>query len=330
LGSDRASIGWEKQIEVWAQAIIQDKITEIRGEVIGDATGWERAQAPASWAWEDLGNYYGAGGTALSFHENMSTVTFKPGPQEGVPAILLHVIPAASNFVLHNEVLTGPIGSGDRACIYGSEFSAVRYVRGTIPAGVQEFSIKGSIPDPAKLCSELLVRALEKKGVKVLGQPFASSSTKRVIHVTTSPPVREIIYWTNQKSINLYAEHLVKKMGEGATEAGTRAAIQFWKSQGVEIDGMNMVDGSGLSRKNFMTAKQLVAMLSKMKELPHFAEFYASLPERSSGVRAKNGSMSHVRCLAGYKGDIVFAIFINNGLSGGQMEQMIDQLLLGL
>src|SRR3569832_445036 len=117
LGSDRTSAGWEKQIETWVAALQEKGITAIEGEVIGDDAAWEKAQAPSSWAWEDLGNYYGAGASALSFNENKTVVTFKPGAEVGAPAQLLSVIPSSENFVVQNEVTTGAIGSGDRACI---------------------------------------------------------------------------------------------------------------------------------------------------------------------------------------------------------------------
>jgi D-alanyl-D-alanine carboxypeptidase/D-alanyl-D-alanine-endopeptidase (penicillin-binding protein 4) len=332
LGSGRTqtALAWDQQIEVWATAVQKEGIKEIQGKVIGDATLWEKAQAPASWAWEDLGNYYGAGASALTFHENRTTITFKPGPEEGSPATLLHVLPPASNFVLQNEVRTGPVGSGDRACIYGAEYSTTQYVRGTIPAGVNEFSIKGSIPDPAQLCSQLLLQALEKKGIKVQGKSFVPSQIRQVIHTTLSPAVQEIVYWTNQLSINLYAEHLLKSMGLGTTAAGTQAVIEFWKKQGIESEGINMVDGSGLSRKNLLTAKQLAKMLVQMKKSPYFSEFYASLPEEKPGIRAKTGSMSFIRGIVGYKGDIAFAILINNGPTGQKMEQKLDQFMTEL
>lgn len=326
LGSDRTSAGWEKQIETWVGVLQENGVKTITGNVIGDDSAWEKAQAPSSWAWEDLGNYYGAGASALSFNENKTVVTFKPGAAEGAPTTLLRVVPAAENFVIQNEVTTGPVGSGDRACIYGSEYSMTQFVRGTVPAGKEEFSIKGSIPDPARLCSELLSRALEKSGIKV-GHQKVGAKDRKVLHTTFSPKVSEIVYWTNQKSVNLYAEHLIKAMGQGITTSGTKAVVQFWKEKGVATGGMNMVDGSGLSRKNFITAKQLVAILAQMKQSPHF---FASLPEEMPGVYAKSGSMSFTRCLAGYKGDIAFAILINNGDDSKAMEKKLSQLVSDL
>lgn len=324
LGSDRTSQGWEKQIEVWTAALKEKGIKEIQGEIIGDASAWEKALAPASWAWEDLGNYYGAGASALSFNENKTTVTFRPGAHVGAPAKLLSVVPSVPSFHMQNEVTTGPVGSGDQACIYGSEYSMTHYIRGTVPAGVEEFSIKGAIPDPAQLCSELLRESLQKNGVKVLGGKFASNKALELLYTTLSPALSEIVYWTNQKSVNLYAEHLLKAVGQGTMSAGLKKVAQFWRDHGVDLRGMNMMDGSGVSRKNFITARQLVAVLMKMKDSTHF---FASLPAVKPGVHAKGGSMSSIRCLTGYKGDHAFAILINHYQDLEQVKRKIDEFL---
>jgi uncharacterized protein (DUF111 family) len=37
--------------------------------------------------------------------------------------------------------------------------------------------------------------------------------------------------------------------------------------------------------------------------------------------------MSFIRCLAGYKGDIVFAIMINQGQDSKAMKQKLEQIL---
>ena len=92
----------------------------------------EKALAAPSWSWEDLGNYYGAGACALSFHENFYTLYFKPA-KEGDKAEIVRQDPPISNLSFQNEVTTGAVGSGDNACVYGAEFSPVQYVRGTVP-----------------------------------------------------------------------------------------------------------------------------------------------------------------------------------------------------
>lgn len=335
LGSDHMGSNWEKQIEAWVDALEKKGIKKIEGKVIGDASRWEKALAAPSWEWEDLGNYYGAGACALSFHENNYTLFFKPGKKEGEAVSVIRTEPAVLTVNFQNEIKTGPIGSGDRACIYGSEFSAVQHLRGTIPLGVSEFAIKGSIPDPAAFCANLLAQALQKKGIAVGNQLMAQGDKRVVLHTTHSPSLGEIVYRTNQKSVNLYAEHLLKKMGEvvlkeGSTNAGTKAVINYWNSQKVDLEGFNMVDGSGLSRKNLVTSKQLVSILLKMKKSEYFPAFFESLPQKNEQVKAKSGCMSLVRGYAGYAGDIAFAILVNGCNDSKKMNEKIELFISDL
>lgn len=337
LGSDRVagSLGWKRQIQAWADAIQNLGISKIQGKVIGDASRWEKASAVPSWSWEDLGNYYGAGACALSFHENMYALFFKPGSKIGEKTAILRTEPPLTQLVLQNEVTTGPQGSGDRACIYGSELSSVHSVRGTIPLEAEEFAIKGAIPDPARFCADLLTQELQERGIEVRGKGVPVQPSKITFHTTVSPKVSEIVHLTNRRSINLYAEHLLKSMGEvvsheGSTEAGLNAVTNFLASQKIDLGGFKMADGSGLSRKNLVTPKLLVSILLKMKKSEFFPIFLRSLPEQTSLVRAKTGSMSLVKGYTGYAGNIAFAILINQCCDHKAMEKTIDQFFLKL
>jgi len=332
LGSDRikGSLSWKKQIEAWVDAVQKLGVQRIEGSICGDATRWEKARAVPSWSWEDLGNYYGAGACALSFHENYYSLFFKPG-REGESATILRSDPPISSLTFQNEVKTGPAGSGDCACVYGSEFSPIQHVRGTIPAGVKKFSIKGAIPDPAALCAEIFAKALRAQGISIQQKNISPRGKRRVFHTTYSPTVSEIVYWTNQKSINLYAEHLLKKIGEvvsqeGSTRAGIKAVTDFWRSKKIDLDGFNMADGSGLSRKNLVTAQQFVSILLEMKKSTHFPLFMRSLPQENKHTHAKSGSMSLVKGYVGYAEDAAFAILVNQSLDP-QLTQKIKLFL---
>ncbi|MBS0615855.1 MAG: D-alanyl-D-alanine carboxypeptidase/D-alanyl-D-alanine-endopeptidase [Verrucomicrobia bacterium] len=333
LGSNRipSSLPWDQQIASWVSAVQNLGIHTIEGNVFADASKWEKAMAPASWMWEDLGNYYGAGASALTFHENAYSLVFKPAAHVGEAAAIVRTDPPIPTLLFQNEVATGAVGSGDQACIYGSEFSHVQHVRGTIPAGVQEFAIKGAIPDPGAFCARLLSDSVERK-ITLQHQPIPEQKKKTTIVVTLSPPIREIIHQTNQKSINLYAEHLTKKIGEvvykqGSTQAGTKAITEFWHYQGVDLNGFKMADGSGNSRKNLATAKQFVAILSKLKQSEFFPLFNESLVSLKDNIRVKSGSMGYVRGYVGYAGDVAFAVIVNNCLDPNMNEKLKSFLI---
>lgn len=332
LGSERTSAAnsWQMQIDLWADALQKAGIRNIEGSVIGDASLWEKALAVPSWLWEDIGNYYGVGASALTFHENYYTLYFKPGNAVGDKATIIKTVPEVPHLSFQNEVTTGPVGSGDQACIYGMEFFPVQYVRGTVPAGVSEFTIKGAIPDPAHFCAKILSKRLQERGISLTNRPLPLQQKRTALQTTLSPSLEEIVYWTNQKSVNLYAEHLLKKMGEaveheGSTAAGIKAITDFWKKQGIDLRGFNLADGSGLSRKNLVTTRQFVSVLCFMKKSPYFAEFYKSLPQKTELIHAKSGFMSLARGYAGYAGDIAFALLINQCPDTKVSGKIIDE-----
>ncbi len=334
LGSDRiaSSLSWNALIETWSEAIHNLGIQKIEGQVIGDATKWEKALAAPSWSWEDLGNYYGAGASALSFHENCYSLFFKPGENVGDPANILCTDLPLTTLIFQNEVTTGPQRSGDRACIYGSEFSSTQFIRGTIPAAIDSFSIKGAIPDPAAYAAYLLSENLENKGIILEHHEIAPQSKRIPFHTIYSPTVGEIVHLTNQKSINLYAEHLLKQMGEvthnkGSTASGIKTITNFWNSQNIDLDGFYMADGSGLSRKNLVTTKQLVEILQQVKKSDFFPIFLESLPHLEGAMRAKSGSMSFIKGYVGYTGNIAFAILVNQCTDSRMMYEKINLFL---
>lgn len=335
LGSGRtsSSLGWKEQVAIWADAVEKAGIQRLSGTVIADATAWEEMHAVPSWEWEDLGNYYGAGACALSFHENAYSLFFAPGVENKAPIIRFD--PPMNPLFLRNEVTRGPADSGDNTCIFGSEISSLQIIRGTIPLSKKEFVVQGAIADPPALAAELLRAELEKRGIRSQGKKISSHDKRHPLHTTLSPSIKEIVYWTNQKSINLYAEHLLKKMGKvkyasGSTEAGIRAVRDFLSEKQIDLQGFNMVDGSGLSRQNFLTSEQLVSLLLKMKTSPHFASFFDSLPQLEANLKAKSGSMSSMKGYAGYAGDRVFALLVNHYSDKEEMKTRVQHFLSNL
>jgi len=107
---------------------------------------------------------------------------------------------------------------------------------------------------------------------------------------------------------------------------------------------MVMVDGSGLSRLNLVTPRQVVNLLSFMYKSDEYQRFYESLPiggidgtladrmkktSAENNVRAKAGYNDYVSSLSGYlktiSGEqIVFSIIVNNFLAPASLANYIE------
>jgi D-alanyl-D-alanine carboxypeptidase/D-alanyl-D-alanine-endopeptidase (penicillin-binding protein 4) len=136
-------------------------------------------------------------------------------------------------------------------------------------------------------------------------------------------------------SQNQYAETFIKTIGAGSIARGHAIALEIFTSWGIPAASFILRDGSGLSRYDYVTTDALVAILAHLHGEARLRDaFDASLPiaaqdgtlaNRFKGsaaattghLRAKTGSMSNVRALAGYVDSadgepFAFAIIANN------------------
>lgn len=243
---------------------------------------------------------------------------------------------------IDNTVRTGPVGSGDNAWIYGAPFSEYRYISGTIPAGVSEFTIKGSMPDPPYALVSLLYSELQKNGFEISHLPIRSSLLKatdavflepvNLIFKHQSPSLKEIIANTNLYSINLYAEALYNTIEKKIGKFQNEVISNYWKSSGIITEGNFIYDGSGLSPQTGIKPGFLTLVLYEMAKDSTAKSFYASLPVAGESgtlsrfckgssaekqIHAKSGSMEKVLGYSGYvKGksgkEYSFSILVNN------------------
>jgi D-alanyl-D-alanine carboxypeptidase/D-alanyl-D-alanine-endopeptidase (penicillin-binding protein 4) len=323
----------------WAGIVKQAGINKIEGNIVGDGSIFDSQLIPNTWVWEDMGNYYGSGACGLNINENLYKLYFKPN-SVGKLATVLRTEPKIPEITFSNEMKTGSASSGDQGYIFGAPFTYNRTLRGSIPAGRTEFAIKGALPNPPLQCATWLKKALEKIGISSLNAEasFVKSTQKRtLIHTEKSKTLAEIVKRTNTKSINIYAEAMLKMIGvkqkeKGSSASGAEAVKEYWETKGIDANGFFMEDGSGLSRFNGITAKQCVTILQSISKEPFFAQFYQSLAvSGQSGtlkrvcrnsvatgkIHAKSGSMKRVRCYAGFVENqagkkYTFAILINN------------------
>ncbi|MCE5205861.1 MAG: D-alanyl-D-alanine carboxypeptidase/D-alanyl-D-alanine-endopeptidase [Porphyromonadaceae bacterium] len=289
------------------------------------------------WTWIDMGNYYAAGAYGISVFDNSYRLFFNTTNRNSCPQIL-RTEPQIKGLTFQNELTLNNTGI-DNGYIYGVPFSYARILRGNIPGGRTEFSIKGDIPDPGLMLGETLADYLRQAGIKIgkvetaredylVGQCAPekrhSYRTGQMLCTHVSPPLKEIIHEVNMESNNHYAEHLIRTIGRkskndiyaDALEAGTTYVSDYWKKKSFDTTSLQMYDGSGLAPQNAVSPSAFTQLLVYMYHRSEFSSaFFDSLPKagregtlknfmgntRYSGkIVAKSGSIGGVQCYAGY------------------------------
>ncbi len=124
---------------------------------------------------------------------------------------------------------------------------------------------------PALAAAQLFRRALGGAGVSVAGGATTgiADDDATAIAALASPPLETIVRRMNLESDNFTAEMLLKELGAvrsgvGTSAAGAAIVRQLLDEAGVPLDGVRLVDGSGLSYADRLTANALVSLLQAM------------------------------------------------------------------
>jgi D-alanyl-D-alanine carboxypeptidase/D-alanyl-D-alanine-endopeptidase (penicillin-binding protein 4) len=309
-------------------AIRQNNIKQIKGLVLADDRMWGTQRTPDGWIWQDIGNYYGAGASALNWRENQYDLILRSGKKIGDSVKIFSTRPKfLPGIHLINELTAAEKGSGDNSYIYLAPDAETGFVRGTIPLNEDSFVISGAMPDGGKLLASTIFNDIAPgkiypdnntnylKGKNKWHQPST------IFYTHTSPPLDSIMFWFLKRSINLYGEALIKTIGyekskTGTTDAGVKVIHNVWSKKGIENSSLKIIDGSGLSTANRVTTNALVTVMQYAKDQNWFSSFYYDLPE-INGIKMKDGYINGVRSYTGYiknkEGfEYTFSFIINN------------------
>ena len=339
----------------WSDSLKSKGIKYINGSIICDGSDYGYSGSPKSWGLDDIGNYYGAAAQGINFFDNTIKIYFK-SKGVGQKTEVIEIYPKISNLSLKNEVLSANI-SEDNAYIFGTNYSLNRSAKGLLPINENRFEVKGSMPDPEYQLAEEWVKVLKSKNIIVrdgsLG--FRTANLKKINYLTEtkllfrekSKTLQEISYWTNIKSVNLFAEGILNNIGfhlngGGSTEDGIAALKSFWENK-INLTNFQLKDGCGLSRENAISADHFCQLLNYMKNSKNFKDFKSTLPiagvsgtiknlckgQAGEGrIFAKSGTISKVKSYAGYVisksgKNLAFAITVNN-FSGSNSQIMTE------
>jgi D-alanyl-D-alanine carboxypeptidase/D-alanyl-D-alanine-endopeptidase (penicillin-binding protein 4) len=334
-------------LDEWARALRAAGVHAIHGRIVGDDGAFDDEGLGGGWAWDYLQYGYAAPVGALQYNEDVAELIVAPGAVPGAPAIVR--LAPGSGLTLVNRATTGAADSTGTIDYRRHLDRPILEVTGSLPVGALALIRSAAVVNPTAFFAESLKRALMARGIQVKGEAIDgddsaealaphSPQSRRVLASTPSPPLREIAAVLMKVSHNLYAETLLKAAGAaagavGTTEGGRQAAREVFTKWGIVSSSYVMVDGSGLSRYNYVTAGTLTKILEHLyRDERHRDPFVATLPvagkdgtlanrmrkTRAEGnAAAKTGTIANVRSLSGYvttrDGEpLAFAILAND------------------
>jgi serine-type D-Ala-D-Ala carboxypeptidase/endopeptidase (penicillin-binding protein 4) len=191
------------------------------------------------------------------------------------------------------------------------------------------------VADPALAAAADFDRLLHAHGISARGASTGRARPwAKTLATVYSDPLSEVIEFMDHESDNFTAEMLLKQigakeLGHGTTAAGAAVTRRDLRAAGVPLAGVRIVDGSGLSRLDRVTARELVSLLvliwndpalrSVVRNALPVAGESGTLQNRLSTtrarglVRAKTGTTDISSALSGYVGARYAFVTIENG-----------------
>lgn len=238
----------------------------------------------------------------------------------------------------------------------------------TLANGIQRFVVRGSpganrsttvyvaMSRPALATAGVFANRLRSGGVSISGQinERVCPTNARSLTVFRRPFV-DFASVVNKRSDNYLAEHVFKMVGASCgahtntAARAKRAVTDALDSLHVERNGCQFNDGSGLSRRNLVSAATEVALLRQIARQDWFREYRSTLAiaaydgtirgrmhgsPAANNVTAKTGTLRNVSALAGYvttlDGELLAFSFIYNGRFVGAFKGMENLAAIAL
>lgn len=300
-------------------------IHSIKGQAI-NVRPWPGEGPVDSWELEDIPGVDGAGFYSLNFDDNVFVLTY----------------PSMTTSPKIPDLKVSYNGGTGGLRFYRNPGSNEVAIYGSLPKKQTRASFKCSMPNPPAVLLEAVNNSLGAAKQKVEN----SKDTLQLLSFK-SPMLKDVARSLMVRSDNQIAEATLRLMAPGKMRSKAIEAEKILlTSKGVNLKGARIADGSGLSRHNAISPRQLGEVLRVMARngdyVGSFARvgldgtvknFMRGIPGRENFI-LKSGSMTGVVCYVGYKLDPttkapthVIAIMINNAPNPTTARKAIATLL---
>jgi D-alanyl-D-alanine carboxypeptidase/D-alanyl-D-alanine-endopeptidase (penicillin-binding protein 4) len=311
-------------------------MTAIRGDLVADASRFDRDRIPGSWKVGNLGQDYAAPVDALGYNEN--------------------VVGIVADRCEHPLVTTDPLfldsfaevvcGAGDPAVHVGTANDV--HLDGAME---QHFDALSAIADPALYAAQAFASALKHAGINVQGRVRVNAlprAWRERIATSDSPPLWALLSVMLKPSQNLYGETIYKDLGDGSYASAGEVERRFLVGElGVGGGEFRFVDGSGLSPDDLVTPAAIVRVLRWMNDPARRAQWSMMLAvpgeegtlrrrlkELGPAMHGKTGTIAGVNALSGILamrggGFRYFSIVVNHHIAdGSDATRAIDAIVM--
>ncbi len=268
--------------------------------------------------------------------------------------VLVSVEPPIASIRIDNQVkvINAKQCSGDVRC------STLVTVSGQLAEGCSSQTYLSLLDHPTYTAGA--VRAIwQELGGSIQGKDRQDVVPKnaKLLARAFSPDLTEIIRDINKYSNNTMAQQLFLSLGakfrneaDGDDAKAAQRVIRQWLAQkGITAPHLVMENGSGLSRAERVSAREMASMLQAAWKSPYAAEFISSLPitgldgtmrkrlkhtAMSGEAHIKTGTLNTVRAIAGFSrdsnGTTWAVVAILNDPKPWGASSILDQVLLDL
>jgi serine-type D-Ala-D-Ala carboxypeptidase/endopeptidase (penicillin-binding protein 4) len=341
----------------WSRMLLRRGIRRIRGDIIADDRFFDQLRFHPDWEKADRQHWYAPEISSLLLNDGCVDIAVVPSKSGG----FVRLYPPTKYLKLETRLSSTSSSRSHVFSVHRKGTSLSLLVRGKIWAKANVGRAEVTAPNPALFFATAFKESLERAGIKVMGRARRVKAEEQAhgeVLAENSTPLPLTLAICGKRSLNHYAESLLKtvareKAGLGSFEKGAQLSRQWLGELGIKTDKIVIRDGSGLSRKNRLTARCLHQLLIAMYKSKN-ASLYRScltvggvdgtlrrrfkrLP-KGFRVEGKTGTLRDTSALSGYliktsdagqQSFIVFSIIMNDmkpSLARRSQEQIIMAL----
>ena len=314
-------------LERWwsfAHALRARGLKTIHGDIVIDNTAFSLPP-------EDAGAFDGRPNRAYNvipdaLMVNFQSVDFRVAPDAASGRVDIVATPAPPNLAIENHVRVAAGRCGGAAARMDFDVASAQWDRvvfsGALSAHCTEREFARVLLQPTSYAFGTFVELWRELGGEFSGKlrVEATPADAREFLSFDSLSLGEIVRLTNKFSNNLMARHLLLTLGEehlgrpATLEKGAAAIADWGRERGLDLQGVDIDNGSGLSRSTHISALQMAKVLSAAYHSRYAPEFLASLPlagvdgtlrsrmkaTPAGDVRLKTGHLDGVSGVAGF------------------------------